>query len=62
MIMPMRFIKFILDNKEVTYEELQKKFNNLQIDYDWEDYIELYEVKSDGTLVFETNRTSFIGG
>ena len=56
------FIKFILDNKEVTYEELQEKFNNLEVGYDWEDYIELYEVKADGTLVFETNRTSFIGG
>jgi hypothetical protein len=56
------FIKFILDNKEVTYQELQEKFNNLEVGYDWEDYIELYEVKPDGTLVFETNRISFIGG
>ncbi len=56
------FIKFILDNKEVTYEESQEKFNNLKVGYDWEDYIELYEVKADGTLVFETNRISFIGG
>ena len=56
------FIKFILDNKDVTYEELQEKFNNLEVGYDWEDYIELYEVKADGTLVFETNRISFIGG
>ncbi len=56
------FIKFILDNKEVTYEELQEKFNNLKVGYDWEDYIELYEVKANGTLVFETNRISFIGG
>lgn len=56
------FIKFILDNKEVTYEELQEKLNNLEVGYDWEDYIELYEVKADGTLVFETNRISFIGG
>ena len=56
------FIKFILDNKEVTYEELQEKFNSLEVGYDWEDYIELYEVKADGTLVFETNRISFIGG
>ena len=56
------FIKFILDNKEFTYEELQEKFNNLKVGYDWEDYIELYEVKADGTLVFETNRISFIGG
>lgn len=56
------FIKFILDNKEVTYEELQGKFNNLEVGYDWEEYIELYEVKADGTLVFETNRISFIGG
>lgn len=56
------FIKFILDNKEVTYEELQEKFNNLEVGYDWEDYIELYDVKPDGTIVFETNRISFIGG
>jgi hypothetical protein len=56
------FIKFILDNKEVTYEELQEKFNNLEVGYDWEDYIELYEVKADGTLVFETDRMSYIGG
>lgn len=56
------FIKFILDNKEITYEELQEKFNNLEVGYDWEDYIELYEVKADGTLVFETNRMSYIGG
>ena len=56
------FIKFILDNKEVSYEELQEKSNNLEVGYDWQDYIELYDVKSDGTLVFETNRTSFIGG
>ena len=56
------FIKFILDNKEVTYQELQEKFNNLEVGYDWEEYIELYEVKTDGTLVFETNRISFIGG
>ena len=56
------FIKFILDNKEVAYEELQEKFNNLEVGYDWEDYIELYEVRADGTLVFETNRISFIGG
>jgi hypothetical protein len=56
------FIKFILDNKEVTYEELQEKFNNLEVGYDWEDYIELSEVKADGTLVFETNRMSYIGG
>lgn len=56
------FIKFILDNKDVTYQELQEKFNNLEVGYDWEDYIELYEVKPDGTLVFETNRISFIGG
>lgn len=56
------FIKFILDNKEVTYEELQEKFNNLAVGYDWEDYIELCEVKPDGTLVFETKRMSFIGG
>ena len=56
------FIKFILDNKEVTYEELQEKFNNLKVGCDWEEYIELYEVKADGTLVFETNRISFIGG
>lgn len=56
------FIKFILDNNEVTYEELQEKFNNLKVGYDWEDYIELYEVKADGTLVFETNRMSYIGG
>ena len=53
---------FILDNKEVTYEELQEKFNNLEIGYDWEDYIELSEVKADGTLVFETDRMSYIGG
>jgi hypothetical protein len=56
------FIKFILDNKEVTYDELQEKFNGLEVGYDWEDYIELYEVKADGTLVFETNRMSYIGG
>jgi hypothetical protein len=56
------FIKFILDNKEVTYEELQEKFNNLEVGYDWEDCIVLYEVKADGTLVFETNRMSYIGG
>lgn len=56
------FIKFILDNKEVTYEELKEKFDNLGVGYDWQDYIELYDVLSDGTLVFETNRTSFIGG
>jgi hypothetical protein len=56
------FIKFILDNKEVTYEELQEKFNNLEVGYDWEDYIELYEVKADGILVFKTNRMSYIGG
>lgn len=56
------FIKFILDNKEITYEELQEKFNNLEVGYDWEDYIELYEVKPDGTLVFETNRMSYVGG
>ena len=56
------FIKFILDNKKVTYEELQEKFNNLKVGYDWEDHIELYVVNSDGTLVFETNRISFIGG
>jgi hypothetical protein len=56
------FIKFILDNKEVTYEELQEKFNNLEVGYDWEDYVELYEVKADGTLIFETNRMSYIGG
>jgi hypothetical protein len=56
------FIKFILDNKEVTYQELQEKFNNLEVGYDWEDYIELYVVKPDGTIIFETNRISFIGG
>ena len=56
------FIKFILDNKEVTYEELQEKFNNLEVGYDWEDCIVLYEVKADGALVFETNRISYIGG
>ena len=56
------FIKFILDNKEVTYEELKEKFDNLAVGYDWQDYIELYDVLSDGTLVFETNRESFIGG
>lgn len=56
------FIKFILDNKEVSYEELQEKFNNLEVGYDWEDYIELYDVKPDGTLIFETNRIGFIGG
>ena len=56
------FIKFILDSKEVTYEELKEKFDNLGVGYDWQDYIELYDVLSDGTLVFETNRESFIGG
>ena len=56
------FIKFILDNKKVTYEELKEKFDNLGVGYDWQDYIELYDVLSDGTLVFETNRESFIGG
>ena len=58
------FVKFILDNKEVTYAELKEKLDNLAVSvgYDWQDYIELYDVLSDGTLVFETNRTSFIGG
>ena len=56
------FIKFVLDDKEVTYQELREKFNNLEVGYDWEEYIELYEVKADGTFVFETNHISFIGG
>ena len=56
------FVKFILDNKEITYQELQNKLNNLEVTDSTEEYIELYEVKADGTLVFETNCTSFIGG
>ena len=56
------FVKFILDNKEITYQELQEKMNSLEITPNTEEYIELYEVKADGTLVFETNCTSFIGG
>ena len=56
------FIKFILDNKEITYQELQEKINNLEVTDSAEEYIELYEAKVDGTLVFETNCTSFIGG
>lgn len=56
------FIKFILDNKEVTYEELQNKLNNLEVTDSTQEYIELYEVKADGTLAFETNCTSFVGG
>ena len=54
------FIKFVLGDKEVTYQELQEKFNNLEVGYDWEEYIELYEVKADGTLIFKTYR-KFIG-
>ena len=49
------FIKFILDNKEVTYEELQNKLNNLEVTDSTQEYIELYEVTPNGTLVFETN-------
>ena len=56
------FIKFILDNKEITYEELQNRLNNLEVTDSTQEYIELYEVKADGILVFETNRISFIGG
>lgn len=55
------FIKFVLDNKEITYQELQEKFNNLEVRYDWEDYIELHEVKADSTLVFKTDRISYTG-
>ena len=56
------FVKFILDNTEITYQELQGKMNSLEVTDSTEEYIELYEVKADGTLVFETNCTSFIGG
>lgn len=56
------FIKFIIDNKEVTYEELQNKLNNLEVTDSTQEYIELYEAKADGTLVFETNCMSYVGG
>lgn len=56
------FVKFILDSKEITYQELQDRLNNLEVTDNTQEYIELYEVKADGTLVFETNCTSFIGG
>lgn len=56
------FIKFIIDNKEVTYEELQNRLNNLEVTDSTQEYIELYEVKADGTLVFETNCMSYVGG
>ena len=56
------FIKFILDNKEITYQELQEKMNSLEVTDSTEEYIELYEVKADGTLIFETNCVSYIGG
>lgn len=56
------FVKFILNGKEVTYQELQERMKSLEVTDSTEEYIELYEVKADGTLVFETNCTSFIGG
>ena len=56
------FIKFIIDNKEVTYEELQSKVDSLKVTDSTQEYIELYEVKADGTLVFETNCMSYVGG
>ena len=56
------FIKFIIDNKEVTYEELQNRLNILEVTDCTQEYIEFYEVKSDGTLVFEANCMSYIGG
>ena len=55
-------MKIILDGQELTYIELQEKFNNLGCGYDWQEYIELSEVQSDGTLVFTTECISFVGG
>ena len=55
------FIKFILDNREVTYEELTQKLNTLEVTDDTAEYIELYEILPDGTLVFETNCMGYIG-
>jgi hypothetical protein len=47
------FIKFILDNKEVTYEELQQAVNNLDAAFGYKYCIKLDSIKSDGTLIFE---------
>jgi hypothetical protein len=47
------FIKFILDNKEVSYEELQQTMKNLNAEFGYKYFIKLAEIKNDGTLIFE---------
>jgi len=47
------FIKFILDNKEVTYEELQQAMKNLDAGFGYKYFFKLDDIKSDGTLIFE---------
>lgn len=51
-------MKYILDRKEVSLEELNNAVNNAELTNSGEEVITLVEIKDD-TMIFETSWVSF---
>lgn len=52
------YMKYILDRKEVSLEELNNAVNNAELTNSGEEVITLVEIKDD-TMIFETSWVSF---
>lgn len=52
------YMKYILDRKEVSLEELNNVVNNAELTNSGEEVITLVEIKDD-TMIFETSWVSF---
>lgn len=52
------YMKYMLDRKEVSLEELNNAVNNAEITNSGEEVITLVEIKDD-TMIFETSWVSF---